>query len=328
MATYKVFMTDKTWPDLELEKRVLSSIDAELVLSRGGTPEEICEEGSDCDALMVLFTPMGRENLEFFTRCRVLVRMGIGFNTVDMEAATEKGIMVANVPDYCQDEVADHTIALFLEITRKAGMLDNQVKSGGWDMDIANPVPRLQGKTFGLLGCGGIGLRTGRRAASFGMRVAGYDPFLPENVFDEEGIKKYTDFDKFVSEVDALSLHIPLTSETHEIINERTLKMMKPDAYLVNSSRGPLIDEDALFDALESGAIAGAGLDVLCEEPPKGTPRLARAKNIVITPHAAWNSTEAIPELRIKSAEEVVRALTEGRPRHLINKEVLEALDL
>lgn len=321
-------MTDKTWPDLELEKRILSSIGAELALSKGGTPEEICEEGKDCDALMVLFTPMGRKNLEYFQRCRVLVRMGIGVNTVDMDAATEKGIMVANVPDYCQDEVADHTIALFLEITRKAGLLDNQVKSGGWNMDIANPVPRLQGKLFGLLGCGGIGLRTGRRAAAFGMRVAGYDPFLPDKVFEEEGIEKYTDFDKFVSEIDVLSLHVPLTSETRGIVGKRTLKMMKPGSYLVNSSRGPLIDEDALFEALEKEVIAGAGLDVLCEEPPKGIPRLAMAKNIVITPHAAWNSTEAIPELRVKAAEEVVRALTEGRPRNLINREVLRAADL
>ncbi|MGI6783173.1 MAG: C-terminal binding protein [Aminivibrio sp.] len=323
MAEFKVFMTDKTWPDLEIERRVLSSIDAELVLSKGGSPEEICEEGGDCDVLMVLFTPMPRKNLEYFKKCRALIRMGIGVNTVDMKAATEKGIMVANVPDYCQDEVADHTMALFLEITRKAGILDNQVKSGGWNMDIANPVPRLQGKIFGLLGCGGIGLRTGRRAAAFGMRPAGYDPLLPEKVFEEEGIERYTDFDEFISNVDVLSLHVPLTSETRGIVNERTLRMMKPEAYLVNSSRGPLIDEDALFEALENDLIAGAGLDVLCEEPPKGVPKLARAKNIVITPHAAWNSTEAIPELRIKSAEEVVRTLTEGRPRNLINKEVL-----
>jgi len=328
MPKYTVFMTDKTWPDLELEKQVLSSIDAELILSGGGSPEEICAEGRDCDALMVLFTPMNRKNLEMFRNCKVLIRMGIGINTVDMEAATEKGIMVANVPDYCQDEVADHTIALFLEITRKVGMLDKQVKMGGWDMDIANPVPRIQGKVFGLFGCGGIGIRTGRRAASFGMKLAGYDPFLPERIFCEEGIKKYTDFDEFVSEVDVLSLHVPLTNNTYGIINKKTLGMMKPDSYLINSSRGPLVDEDALYDALENGEIAGAALDVLCEEPPKGLPRLAKAKNIVITPHAAWNSTEAIPELRIKAAEEVVRTFSEGRPRNLINREVCASVGL
>jgi len=321
MAKYKVFMTDKTWPDLELEKKILTSVDAELVLSKGGAPGEICREGSDCDVLMVLFTPMNQENLEMFSKCRALIRMGIGFNTVDMETATKKGIMVANVPDYCQDEVADHTIALFLEITRKVGMLDRQVKSGGWDMDIANPVPRLQGKVFGLLGCG-IGLRTGRRAAAFGMKIAGYDPFLPEEVFEDENILRYTDLRQFLSEADVLSLHIPLTEETRGIINEETLGYMKRSAYLVNSSRGPLIDEDALFRALEEGMLAGAALDVLCEEPPKSLPKLTKAPNIIITPHAAWNSTEAIPELRVKAAEEVVRVLTEGRPRNLINREV------
>ncbi|MDD4029464.1 MAG: C-terminal binding protein [Caldisericia bacterium] len=325
MGKFKVFMTDKTWPDLEIEKRILSSIDAELVLSKGGTPEEICQEGRDCDALMVLFTPMNRKNLEFFSKCKVLIRMGIGINTVDMEAATEKSIMVANVPDYCQDEVADHTIALLLEITRKVGLLDNQVKSGGWNMDIANPVPRLQGKVFGLFGCGGIGIRTGRRAASFGMKVAGYDPFLPDDIFLKEEIKKYTNFEEFISEVDVLSLHVPLTSETHGVIDNKTLNIMKTDAYLINSSRGPLINEDALFEALENGTIAGAALDVLCEEPPKNLPRLAKAKNIVITPHAAWNSIEAIPELRVKAAEEVVRTFLEGKPKNLINREVLAA---
>lgn len=323
LPKYKVFMTDKTWPDIELEKEILSSIDAELILSKGGTPEEICAEGSDCDALMVLFTPMGRRCLEMFNKCKVLIRMGIGLNTVDMEAATEKGIMVANVPDYCQDEVADHTMALFLEITRKVGMLDRQVKSGGWNMDIANPVPRLQGKVFGLLGCGGIGLRTGRRAAAFGMKLAGYDPFLPEEVFLRENIAPYADLNQFFSEVDVVSLHVPLLPETKEIINAKTLKMMKPSAYLINSSRGPLINETDLFEALNKGTIAGAALDVLCEEPPKTLPKLAQAPNIIITPHAAWNSEEAIPELRIKAAREIVRTFTEGQPKNLANREVV-----
>ena len=316
-------MTDKIWADLQIEEKILGEIDADLVLSKGGAPEEICEEGSDCDALMVLFTPMSKKHLDFFKKCKVLVRMGIGTNTVDLARATEKGIMVANVPDYCQEEVADHALALFLEITRKAGMLDRNVKSGGWDMDLANPVPRLQGKTFGLLGCGGIGQRTGRRAAAFGMRLAGYDPYAPEEVFSREKIARFRRLEDFFQACDAVSLHIPLTPETKNIINRDTLKMMKPSAYLVNTSRGPLVDEDALYDALQNGELAGAALDVLCAEPPKSLPKIATARNIVITPHAGWNSEEAIPELRVKAAEEVVRTFREGRPRHLVNKEVL-----
>ncbi|WP_300525938.1 C-terminal binding protein [Aminiphilus sp.] len=327
MAKFKIFMTDKTWPDTTIEEKIIrDGLDAELILSRGGTPEEICREGRDCDALMVLFTPMGREYLEHFERCRLLVRMGIGTNTVDLPTATKKGIMVCNVPDYCQEEVADHVLALFLEITRKVGLLDRQVKSGGWDMTVADPVPRLQGKTFGLLGCGGIGRMTGRRAASFGMRLLGYDPFVPEETFRAEGIERRTDLRTFLSEADVVSLHVPLTPETEGIINRETLACMKRSAYLINTARGALIADDDLHEALTSGIIAGAALDVLREEPPRGIPRLLTLPNLVITPHAAWNSDAAIPELRVKAAEEVVRFFREGRPRNLVNREVLSAL--
>ena len=324
MAKHKVFMTDKIWPDIEVEKKILQSIDAELTISKGGTPEEICREGKDCDAVMVLFTPMKKEFLGIFDHCGLLVRMGIGTNTVDLPFATERGVMVCNVPDYCQEEVADHAMALFLEITRKVGMLDRQVKSGGWDMSIADPVPRLQGKVFGLLGCGGIGRMTGRRAASFGMRLAGYDPYQPEEVFIDERIKQYDNLQKFLSEVDVVSLHVPLTPETADIINRDTLKLMKPTAYLINSSRGPLVVEEDLYDALAAKRIAGAALDVLRVEPPKEKTRFADLSNIVITPHAGWNSEDAIPELRVKAAQEVVRFFTEGRPKHLVNREILE----
>lgn len=324
MPKYKVFMTDKTWPDLEIEKNILREIDAELVLGSGGTPEEICREGKDCDALMVLFTPMGRENLEIFEKCGLLVRMGIGTNTVDLATATRKNIMVCNVPDYCQEEVADHVMALFLEITRKVGILNSQVKGGGWDMTIADPVPRLQGKVFGLWGCGGIGQMAGHRAAAFGMKLAGYDPYQSEDVFEENGIRRYVDLKRFLAEIDVLSLHVPLTPDTEHMINAETLGMMKPSAYLINTARGPLIDEDDLCVAVKEGTIAGAALDVLHVEPPKDVSKFASIPNILITPHAAWNSEDAIPELRVKAAREVVRFLTEGRPKNLVNRDILK----
>ncbi len=324
MAKCKVFMTDKTWPDLDIEREILKKIDAELVLSRGGTPAEICQEGKDCDALMVLFTPMGKENLEIFDKCKILVRMGIGTNTVDLATATRKGIMVCNVPDYCQEEVADHVMALFLEITRKVGILNSQVKNGGWDMTIADPVPRLQGKVFGLWGCGGIGQMTGHRASSFGMCLAGYDPYQSEDVFTRNNIKRYRDLDRFLAEIDVLSLHVPLTSETKYMINSKTLSMMKPSSYLINTARGPLIDEDDLCAAIQEGVIAGAALDVLHEEPPRDISKFRDLPNVIVTPHAAWNSEDAIPELRVKAAEEIVRLFTEGFPKNLVNKDILE----
>lgn len=328
MVRTKVFITDKTWPDLEIEKKIFarSGLDLDLVLSKGGSPEEICREGSDCDILMVLFTPMGEQYLDFFTRCRALIRLGIGTNSVDMAVATGKGIQVANVPDYCQEEVADHTIAMFLELTRKVGMLDQDVRKGNWEMAVADPVPRLRTLTFALWGCGGIGRLTGARAKAFGMKLVGYDPFLPDAVFKENGIERHTDLKTFLATADVLSLHTPLTPETEKMVNAETLGWMKQTAYLVNTSRGSLVDEDALYAALAEKKIAGAALDVLAVEPPEATPKLCELPNCIITPHAAWNSTEAIPELRVKAAEEVVRFLKTGQVKHLVNKEVLDVL--
>jgi D-3-phosphoglycerate dehydrogenase len=318
-------MTDKTWPDLDIEKDIFaaSGLDIDLALSEGGMPEKICREGKDCDILMVLFTPMGRRHLDMFSRCRALIRMGIGTNSVDLDFAGKKGIQVANVPDYCQEEVADHTLALFLELTRKVGVLNRDVRKGHWEMSIADPVPRLRNLTFGLWGCGGIGRLAGRRAAAFGMRVVGHDPFLPAETFEAHGIARRTDLDSFLAEADVVSLHAPLTPATENMVNEKTLGRMKPSAYLLNSSRGKLIDEEALYAALKNGSIAGAGLDVLREEPPAGVHRFCEFENCIITPHAAWNSTEAIPELRIKAAEEVVRFLKTGRVKNLVNKDAL-----
>ncbi|MBU2514667.1 C-terminal binding protein [bacterium] len=323
MSKIKVFMTDKSWTDLEIEKNILKEIDAEIVLGSPGTPEEICREGQDCDVAMVLFTPMGAENLRTFKQCKLLVRMGIGINTVDLFTATQQNIMVCNVPDYCQGEVADHVIALMLEVTRKIGALNSQVRGGGWDMTIADPVPRLQDKVFGLWGCGGIGQMTARRAAAFGMKVSGYDPYQTDSVFDQNGIKRYQDLNRFLSEIDVLSLHVPLTPETEHMINAETLGHMKSSAYLINTARGFLVNEEDLYTAIKSRSIAGAALDVLETEPPNGVAKLATLPNVVITPHAAWNSEEAIPELREKAAQEIVRFFKEGRPKNLVNTDIL-----
>lgn len=246
MSKFKVFVTDITWPDLEIEKNILKDVCDDIVLSSGGTPEEICSQGEDADAIMVLFTPMNRKNLSYFKNAKILLRTGIGTNSVDLDAATEMGIIVCNVPDYCQEEVADHTIALFLDITRKMPELINQTRAGGWDMSIADPVPRYRDKIFALAGCGGIGRMVAKRAQSFGMKVIGYDPYLPTEVFENSKITRYEDLDKLFADADFLSLHMPLTTESINLINERTLSLMKPTAYLINTARGPMVDEEAL----------------------------------------------------------------------------------
>ncbi|MDO5562182.1 MAG: C-terminal binding protein [Synergistaceae bacterium] len=329
MSKFKVYATDITWPDLEIEKDILKDV-ADVTLSTGKNTEEICAQGNDADGLMVLFTPMNRENLSHFKNAKILLRTGIGTNSVDLDAATEMGIIVCNVPDYCQEEVADHTMALFLDITRKMVELVNQTRNGGWNMSIADPVPRYRNKIFALAGCGGIGRMVAHRAQAFGLQTIGYDPYLPEEVFAKNNIRRCATIDELLKEADFVSLHMPLTPESTHVIDARALSLMKPSAYLINSARGPLVDEDALYEACKNKQIAGAALDVTVCEPPAGhdkfvtKPKFLELSNVILTPHAAWNSDEAIPELRVKVAEELKRFFNGVKPINVVNKAVLE----
>ncbi|MFP4483090.1 MAG: C-terminal binding protein [Thermovirgaceae bacterium] len=320
MPKYNVFMTDTIFPDTSIEAEELSAGGAELTLSSAKDPATYLAEGSDCDAMLVVYAPVGPEVIEGLTRCRVIVRTGIGVNNIDIDAATRKGVMVANVPDYCIDEVADHTLALFLSGIRKVTFLHGRVKEGVWDVNEAKPVPRLRGKVYGLLGCGAIGQRVAERVSTLGMETVGYDPFAPDEVFRKSGIRKISDFDEFLGIVDALSLHVPLTEETKHVINRGTLEKMKPGAFLVNTARGGLVNETDLYGALTGGVIGGAALDVLEKEPPEEVPPLAKLPNVIITPHAAFFSEGAVPELRRKAAREVIRTLTEGQPKFWVNR--------
>jgi len=326
LSNYKVLMTDTIFPDMEIERSELATIGAELVLASGSDPKTLAREGKDCDAMIVVYAPITAEVINSLTKCKIMVRTGIGFNNIDLEAASRKGIMVANVPDYCQDEVADHAMALFLSGVRKVAFLNARVKAGSWDVNEAKPIPRLRGKLFGLFGLGSIGQRVAERAKAFGMDVCSYDPYMPQEVFDKLGVKRFYDFDEFLASVDFLSIHAPLTEETKHIINLQNLRKMKRTAFIVNTSRGPLIDEKDLYIALKEGVIAGAGIDVLENEPPAHPFPLAELDNIILTPHAAFYSEESEPELRRKAAQEVVRTLKEGRPKHWVNKKMMEQL--
>ncbi|HPI98322.1 MAG TPA: C-terminal binding protein, partial [Synergistales bacterium] len=282
--------------------------------------EAFIREGRDCDAMLIVYAPVGAEVIRNLEKCRVMVRTGIGVNNIDLDAASEKGIMVANVPDYCIDEVADHTISLFLCGVRKIAFLNQKVKSGVWNVNEAKPIPRLRGKKYGLLGCGAIGQQVAIRARSFGMDIYGYDPYLSEGTLKELGITKINTLEEFFPTMDFFSLHVPLTEETHHIINSRTLSQMKETAFFVNTSRGPLVNEEDLYEALSGRQIAGAALDVLNTEPPEMPVALSRFENLILTPHAAFVSEDAIPELRRKAAQEIARTLTEGKPRFWVNR--------
>ncbi|MPM75164.1 Hydroxypyruvate reductase [bioreactor metagenome] len=266
---------------------------------------------------------MTSNNLKLLRKCKIIVRFGIGVDEVDIDAATRQGIIVCNVPDYCQSESADHTIALALGVSRKMHLLYDQTRSGFWDASVANNAPRNYGKIFALVGCGSTGRMVAERAQAFGMKVVAEDPYIPDSVFISNDIKRYKNLDEMLSVADFVSLHLPLNEKTEEIINKKTLTHMKPSSYLINISRGGLVNEDDLYEALINGCIAGAGLDVLRKEPPDGINRLATLPNVIITPHTAWNSKEALPELRTKVATEIVLFFQGLTPCYVVNKSLL-----
>jgi len=320
MGKFRVLMTDSIFPDTTIEEEELRKIDAELLLAPHADPETLKREGRACDAALNVYAQLGGDILGCWERCKVIVRMGIGYNTIDLPTANARRIMVANVPDYCLDEVADHTVALFLACVRKIPRLSAGVREGRWSVDLAKPIPRLQGKTYGLFGFGNIARRVAKRVQAFGLEVLAFDPFLPDEVFAGGQAKRAATLEELFQTADFLSVHAPLLEETRGAVNAARLRLMKPSAILVNTSRGPLINEADLLAALREGRIAGAGLDVLTDEPPAFPLALAGLENVVLTPHTAWYSDDAMPELRRKASAEIVRALTEGRPKFWVNQ--------
>ena len=255
-------------------------------------------------------------------RCRVIARYGIGVDNVDLAAATRAGIVVTNVPDYCVDEVSDHGLALFLALARRVVAADQAVKSGAWDVVAHKGIQRLRGQTLGLLGFGKIARALAVKAQALGMQVLAFDPFVDAETMARLKVRG-ADMDTLLTESDAVSVHVPLSPETRGIIGERALARMKPTAFLINTSRGGLVDEQALAAALMAGRLAGAALDVVEKEPPPPDHPLRKAPNVILTPHLAFYSREAVVELQTKVAEEAARALRGEPPRSPVNREVL-----
>jgi D-3-phosphoglycerate dehydrogenase len=321
MGKFRVLMTDTIFPDTTIEQEELRRIDADFVLASASDPETLKREGRGCDGVLNVYAQLTADVLGAWERCKVIVRTGIGFNTIDLEAAAVRRIMVANVPDYCMDEVADHTVALFLACVRKIPRLHASVKAGQWSVDLAKPAPRLRGKTYGLFGFGNIAQRVAKRVRAFGLNVMAFDPYVPTELFVAQQVTRVASLEDLLRAADFLSVHAPLTEETRGILNGPRLTLMKPTALLINTSRGPLINQADLASALRDGTIAGAGLDVLADEPPTFPLALAAMDNVVLTPHTAWYSDDAMPELRRKASAEVARTLTEGRPKFWVNQQ-------
>jgi len=244
--------------------------------------------------------------------CRAIIRNGVGFDSVDCQAAREHGVPVCNVPDYGTEEVADHAIALALALARQIIPLDQEAKQLGWKIRVESKLRRLRELTFGVVGLGRIGTATALRARALGFKVCFYDPYLPNGVDKALGVVRIRTLEELLRVADILSIHCPLNSETHHLISERELKLMKADAFVVNTARGAIIEKNALLTALREGRLAGAGLDVVEDEPLK-TPEEAATPNLIVTCHAAFCSVESKREMRSTSAR-IARAAVLGRP--------------
>ncbi|MCB0080721.1 MAG: C-terminal binding protein [Caldilineaceae bacterium] len=305
--------------DLAVERAVLRQIDVNIVHTGNLIEADALAAAAEADALMVTLERVTAPMIERMTHCRVISRAGTGLDTIDIPAATARGIWVAYVPDYSIDEVSTHAIALLLAQARGLSPLIDATRRGHWDPMASGAVHRLCEQTLGVVGFGRIGQATASKGRGLGLRVLVYDPVLNEEATARIGVSA-VDLQTLARESDYISLHTPLMDSTHHLVNDHFLALMKPTAYLINAARGPLVDEAALLTAVQRGQIAGAALDVLAVEPPAADSPLLSEARILITPHSAWYSEEAKIEMRSRAAEEVVRVLRGERPRAPANK--------
>jgi D-3-phosphoglycerate dehydrogenase len=275
---YQVVIIDCDQGSIEEEKEEFGRIGAELILAQVQKEEDVIRACKEADGLLDQYALLNRRVLENLPKCKVISRYGVGVDSVDLKAATDLGIIVANVPDYCMDEVADQTISMLLGLIRKTAFFDQKVKSGQWDFRIGIPIYRIKGKTMGLVGCGKIGLEVAKRISAFGVRVITFDPYLEKA---PQGVE-LKDFDTVLNESDFISVHCPLNDSTKHLIGERAFKKMGKKPFLLNTSRGPIVDEEALIQALNEGLISGAGLDVLEKEPPDLLSPLLKMENVIL----------------------------------------------
>lgn len=316
--TFRVVITDCDHGSIEEEKEEFSRMGAEVTLAQVKKKEEVIQACKDADGLINQYTLLTREVLENLPRCQVISRYGVGVDSIDLQAATDLGIIVANVPDYCVEEVANHTVALILTLSRKTAFFDRKVKSNQWDFRLGIPIYRMKGRILGLIGCGRIGMEVAKKMSSFGVKIIVFDPYLQKT---EEWIE-LKDLDAVLKESDMISIHCPLNESTRHLIGEKEFRKMEKRPFLINTSRGAIIDEKALIQALKEGLISGAGLDVLEKEPPDPTNPLLTMENVILTPHVSFYSVESISELKRRTAENVVSVLQGKWPRSVVNSQV------
>jgi D-3-phosphoglycerate dehydrogenase / 2-oxoglutarate reductase len=305
--------------DLQIERNILQALGGRILEFPTTTAPGVREAAQTADALMVTTQPVPSDLIAVMDRCRIISRVGTGLDAIDLEAAAQKGIWVTYVPDYSIDEVSTHAISLLLSLARGIPQLVASTRAGKWDNTAGGTMYRLKDQVLGILGCGRIGQASAAKGLGLGLKVIAHDPYMDDATIRSFGVEP-VDFDTLLRTSDFITLHTPLSESNRHIMNATSLAKMKPTAYLINTARGPLIDEMALLQAVRAGQIAGAALDVLTVEPPPPDHPLLHEPRILVTPHTAWYSESAKVDVRIRGAEEVVRVLNGELPRAPANQ--------
>jgi D-3-phosphoglycerate dehydrogenase len=325
MRGYKVVVVGNPNMDLRIGEKILADVDADIVLSPSTDEDSAIQYISDADVIVSdgahLITG---KMLEAAKKCKLVIRGGVGVDMIDIETANRRGIHVANVPAlyYCLDEISDHVLAMTLALQRKMPFLNKKVKGGAWRevLPDAGPILTSRGQIFGLAAFGNLARAVARKAQAFGFKVIAFDPFVSPYEAQSLGVE-LVDFDTMLETSDVISIHTPLTKSTRHMFNEETFGKMKTNALLINTARGGVVDQKALYNALKAGKIAGAGLDVLEEEPPRAEEPLFTLDNVLLTPHTASASEEMIPRTHRQLFKEIVTVLKGRPPENWVNQE-------
>lgn len=315
----KVVLTDYAYDTIQPFADVYQAAGVTFQPMQCKSKDEILKATEFADAVMTHYAKIEKDVIHNLKNCKIIIRSAVGIENIDVEAATACGIPVANVPDYCVEEVSDYAFLLILCCAKKFCLLEHSVQNGKWDYAISKPAYSVHGKVLGLIGCGNIARALARKAQVFDMKVIGSDPCLKPSDVAPYGIELVSQED-VLRRSDFVSLHAPLNAHTYQLINQETLHQMKDGACLINTARGPLVDENALREAILSGKLAGAGMDVLSEEPIRPDNPLIGINNVILTPHCAWYSEGAMNTLLTSAAEEVVRALRSEPLKHQVNR--------
>jgi D-3-phosphoglycerate dehydrogenase / 2-oxoglutarate reductase len=312
MPRVLIAVTDSPFPSLDPAKAALARVDPELRMAKSASADDILAVARDADAILVTYARLPGDLLRQLTRCKAIGRFGLGVDNIDIPAAAELGITVTYVPDYCMHEVSDHAMALLLALARKIPLSNKLVQAGRWEMPAVVPIHRLAGRALGLVGFGNIPRVLAPKAKAFGLRVVTHDPYASQQAL-AAGVESVS-FDRLLEISDFVSIHAPLMPATRGLFNAEVFRKMKTGALLINTARGPLVDEDALVSALDSGRLGGAALDVVAVEPLPKDSRLIGRDNVILTPHTAFYSVEALNELQTKCAADVARVLSGEKP--------------